>query len=503
MAGGEPMASYLTTVDIGSFDLHSYRRDGIGLVDAVDPDLFDPVAEPRTGKQYALSRKTGDGPSYKRLARTIAVPTSGGRLSFSVTRDTEPGWDFMFVEAHPVGSGDWTTLPDENGHTSRDTGFVCPFWLGLHPHLRHYQTAEADGSCAPTGTTGAWHAASGSSDGYERWRVDLSAYAGEDVRVSISYASDDVVQLAGVFVDDIVVSRGAGSTSFEDDGNTFDGWEVPGPPPGSPPNPNDWIVGTGADNPPTFGEVAEGSFARQPEILRFLSSDFGPYPFSASGGIVDDDDRLGFALETQTRPVYSKYFFHSPESGDSVVVHELAHQWFGDSLAVARWRHIWLNEGFATYAEWLWSGREGLGTPQQIFDFFYSVIPAEDPFWALRIGNPGPDHLFDFPVYARGAMTLHQLRQKVGSADFFAILQRWATSRAGDNVRTGEFVRLAEKVSGEELNPLFRKWLYTEKKPSLPGGRVGAGDFAADGRTAWNEAPAAARALLHRVVRPR
>ena len=62
-------------------------------------------------------------------------------------------------------------------------------------------------------------------------------------------------------------------------------------------------------------------------------------------------------------------------------MHELAHQWFGDSLAVAQWQHIWLNEGFATYAEWLWSEREGLGTAQEIFDFFYDVIPPDDPFW--------------------------------------------------------------------------------------------------------------------------
>ena len=180
----------------------------------------------------------------------------------------------MFVEAHTVGQDDWTTLPDLNGHTSQDTGFVCPFWLSLHPFLEHYQTGTAEG-CDPVGTTGEWWAASGFSDGYEQWTVDLSGYAGSTVEVSISYASDDVVQLTGVFVDDIVVSTGEGSTSFENDGDTLDGWTVPGAPPGSQPNPNDWIVGTVDDAPPSLGEIAEGSLARQPEIIDFLEGLFG------------------------------------------------------------------------------------------------------------------------------------------------------------------------------------------------------------------------------------
>jgi len=97
----------------------------------------------------------------------------------------------------------------------------------------------------------------------------------------------------------------------------------------------------------TFGDIAAGSFARQGEILDFLERRFSRYPFSTGGGIVDDYDNLQFALETQTRPIYSKLFFTSPAEGDSVVVHELAHQWFGDSVALAAWKHIWLNEGFA------------------------------------------------------------------------------------------------------------------------------------------------------------
>ena len=457
----EPMASYLTTATIGEFDVSAYRRDGIRYWDAIDPDLFTAPA-PRTGDQFALSQPADL--AYKRLARTITVPAGGAQLSFWLTRNTEANWDFVFVEAHPVGSDEWTTLPDLNGHTSQDTTLACPSWLGLHPFLGHYQTDNGDDTCSPTGTSGEWWAASGASDGYEEWAVDLSGYAGSDVEVSISYATDGSVQLPGLFVDDVVMSSGPGSTSFEDDGDTLDGWTVTGAPEGSEANPNDWIVGTTEDVPPTTGEVAAGSLARQPEIIAFLSESFGPYPFSAAGGIVDDADGLGFALENQTRPVYSKDFFFSPESGDSVVVHELAHQWFGDSLALKRWQHIWLNEGFATYAEWLWSEREGLGTAQEIFDSL-SGIPADDPFWALTIGDPGPDRLFDGAMYDRGGMTLHALRLAVGDEVFFRILRRWAQSRAGGNVTTPQFIRLAERISGQDLGAFFQAWLFTAAKP--------------------------------------
>lgn len=195
------MASYLTTIDIGHFDVNSYERGGLSYADAVDPRLDEPVAVPRTGSRFALSQRADS--SYKRLSRTISVPADGGELSFWVNRQTEQDWDYFMVEAHPVGSRDWTTLPDRNGHTSRSTGNSCPYWLPIHPFLRHYQTAGQAGGCRPHGTTGVWRAATGSSDGYEHWVVDLDRYAGSDVQVSLSTVSDDVFQLYGAFVDDV------------------------------------------------------------------------------------------------------------------------------------------------------------------------------------------------------------------------------------------------------------------------------------------------------------
>jgi len=214
------------------------------------------------------------------------------------------------------------------------------------------------------------------------------------------------------------------------------------------------------DNP-SPGELVEGIFARQPEIIRFLEGIAGDYPFEAAGGIVDDFPELFFALETQTRPVYSMLFFQDDFLSQLVVVHELAHMWYGDNLRVKNWQHIWLNEGFATYMEWLW-----FDTAEENFQGL-AGIPADDPFWDVKTGDPGPTDLFDTEaVYLRGALTLHALRLEVGDEAIFDILKQWAQTQAGDTVRTSEFVALAEKVSGKQLDDLFRAWLYKEAKPA-------------------------------------
>lgn len=458
----EPMATYLAGMAIGELTIASYERDGLKYWDAIDADLFDTIVPP-TGSQFVRSGQAEL--SYKRLSRAIAVPDTGAQLSFWITRRTEPAWDHFFVEAHGVGEDDWTTLPDTDGITTRDTGQACPYWLALHPFLSHYQSAPAtDGEpCSPAGTTGEWWAASGVNPDPEQWTIDLSAWAGRSVEVSLTYASDDVYQEDGIWIDDIVVSTGEGSTSFEDDDDPFDGWFVAGAPEGSASNANDWTLGTAADSPPPLADAIRATLARQPEIINFLEQSFGPYPFDVAGAIAVDAGQ-GFALENQTRPIY-------PASrlvgGDWLVVHELAHQWFGDSLGVQAWQHIWLNEGFASYAEWLWYEQLGEQTAQEAFDSIYAGIPADDPSWSLVIGDPGPEHLFDDPVYYRGAMTLHQLRVTVGDATFFEILQTWTEAHAGQSVTTDEFIALAESLAERDLSSLFDAWLFTAEKPSL------------------------------------
>ncbi|AGL19135.1 peptidase M1 membrane alanine aminopeptidase [Actinoplanes sp. N902-109] len=216
----------------------------------------------------------------------------------------------------------------------------------------------------------------------------------------------------------------------------------------------------------TYQRVAK-SFAREPEILRFLSGYFGPYPFRAAGGIVDADGEWGYALENQGRPIYTPQDFGSQEAGDDVVVHELAHQWYGDSVSVQRWSDIWLNEGFATYAEWLWSEHEGLGTVQENFDHVYAT-PATSSLWRAKPADPGAPNLFIGAVYNRGAMTLQALRLAVGDRAFFSILRSWARTHRGGNGSTAQFIALAERVSGRNLDALFTAWLYTPSKPAHP-----------------------------------
>ena len=214
--------------------------------------------EPHSGSGYVYSQ-IGDV-SYKRLMRTIDVPAGGADMSFWTSYAIEAGWDEVFVEAHTVGQDDWTTLPDVNGHTSSATGDSCPAgWRDLHPQLDHYQTLNPDSTCSPTGTTGAWNAATGNSGGWQQWKVDLGAYAGKQVEISISYVSDWATQGLGVFVDDIAVSTGSGSTSFE---TGLDGWTVPGAPAGSSTNPNDFIRTSGAGFP-------EGAVVATDDTLMF------------------------------------------------------------------------------------------------------------------------------------------------------------------------------------------------------------------------------------------
>jgi len=215
---------------------------------------------------------------------------------------------------------------------------------------------------------------------------------------------------------------------------------------------------------PDLGTLADASLARQPEIVSFLEDNFGPYPFETVGAIVDDSKDLWFALETQTRPIYPRYAFKH-RWGDYFLVHELAHQWYGDLVALGRWRDIWLNEGFATYAEWLWTEHEDVGTPQEILGAIYAEIPADDPFWEVAIGDPGPLYLFHEATYIRGGMTLQALRNEVGDAAFWEILRAWADEHAFGTGTTPELVELAERVSGLDLDGLFETWLFTPEKP--------------------------------------
>jgi murein tripeptide amidase MpaA len=213
---------------------------------------------PHTGDQFVYSQLADV--SYKRLTREIAVPAGGGDLTFWTSYDTEEHWDHLMVEARTAGGDDWTTLPEASGTiTSQDTGESCKQensggWRTLHPFLDHYQTQQGTSACLPTGNTdppGEWNAASGNSNGWVQWTIDLGAYAGGTVEISIAFVSDWATQNLGVFIDDVTLPDGT-FTSFE---SGLDGWEVSGPPEGSGANSNDWTV-TDADGFPVGSTIS-------------------------------------------------------------------------------------------------------------------------------------------------------------------------------------------------------------------------------------------------------
>ena len=191
--------------------------------------------DPHTGDWYMYSQLADQG--WKRLSRTVDLTgATSGALNFQISYDTEAGWDHVIVEAHQVGSDDWTTLPDSNGHTIQETGDSCAAgWVDIHPFVAHYQGAD----CSPTGSSGAWNSATGNSSGWQEWNVDLTAYAGHQVELSISYLTDWGTQGLGVFVDDTTVTLdgvAATETSFEDG---LGGW-TPAPAPEGSRETNNW-----------------------------------------------------------------------------------------------------------------------------------------------------------------------------------------------------------------------------------------------------------------------
>ncbi|MCS0604130.1 M1 family metallopeptidase [Streptomyces sp. LP11] len=193
----------------------------------------------------------------------------------------------------------------------------------------------------------------------------------------------------------------------------------------------------------------------------YWSQVFGPYPFEETGAIVDDMPEAGFSLEVQSKPVYSAV------RNETTIVHELAHQWFGDSVSVARWQDIWLNEGFATYAQWLWAEHQGTRSAHDSFRAGYDSRPADSSFWDIKVADPQRDTMFASAVYQRGAMTLQALREKIGDRAFFRLLPTWTRLHRYGNADTADFIRLAERVSGQQLDGFFDTWLFTTGKPAL------------------------------------
>jgi aminopeptidase N len=206
-------------------------------------------------------------------------------------------------------------------------------------------------------------------------------------------------------------------------------------------------------------------FARQPEMMTVFTDLFGPYPFDDYAVVVVDEE-LDVPVEAQGLSIFGRNHVDGRRGSERLVAHELAHQWFGNSLTVADWRHIWLNEGFAKYAEWLWS--EFSGGPSTAAHAAKSRTRLSLMGQDIRIADPGLRRLFDDRVYERGALTLHALRTVIGHAAFVALLREWTATYRHWTVTTEEFTALAQRHSAHPLDGLFRMWLYDTKLPALP-----------------------------------
>ena len=216
---------------------------------------------------------------------------------------------------------------------------------------------------------------------------------------------------------------------------------------------------------PEVAVRAATAAAATPEMLRFLSGWFGRYPFSTYGIMVPDGGPRSLAFEAQTFSLIASDLFRDSTLASAILAHELAHQWFGDSVSPKTWDETWLNEGFATYAEWLWSDH-ALGDPLQgeVDRAVNAVRRSPD----VATDDPGVDEMFGTAPYERGALTLHALRLTIGDEMFVKILRTYVERFGGKTATTEDFISVANEVSGQNLTRFFRSWLGPGPLPELP-----------------------------------
>lgn len=204
---------------------------------------------------------------------------------------------------------------------------------------------------------------------------------------------------------------------------------------------------------------------RVPRMMETFIEAFGPYPLSKYVVVVTEDE-LEIPIEAQGMATFGSNHVDGQHGSDRLIAHELAHQWFGNSVGVASWQHIWLNEGFACYSEWIWSEASGDLTAQQRAMHYYEKLAAlpQD----LLVGDPGPQEMFDDRIYKRGALTVHALRLALGDEAFFDMVRAWTHAKQHDVTTTAEFEAHVRAQTGRDLTPLFDAWLRQRELPPFP-----------------------------------
>src|SRR3954471_24284363 len=210
--------------------------------------------------------------------------------------------------------------------------------------------------------------------------------------------------------------------------------------------------------PDQLNDTSRARLAGIGNVIDYFSSVFGPYPFSSVGAIADVTN-AGYQMETQTRPEFTS------ANGLSALAHELAHQWYGDNVAVYRMRDVWLSEGFATFANWLYTEHNGGTTAQASFNTQYARAD-NNALWNNTVVDPGVTNQYqNATVYTRGGMTLQALRAKIGDTAFFNTLRAYTATFGGSVATTSDFMAIAQRESGQDLRDFFKVWLYTPGKP--------------------------------------
>ncbi|GGV85757.1 zinc metalloprotease [Streptomyces griseoloalbus] len=217
--------------------------------------------------------------------------------------------------------------------------------------------------------------------------------------------------------------------------------------------------------------------AKTPGQISWMEDKAGRYPF-ATYGLLMADASIGFALETQTLSLFERELFTDPALPpwyvESIMVHELAHQWFGNSVGPRTWSDLWLNEGHATWYEALYAEERGGRTLEARMRAAYEASDgwraAGGPPAAPRAPEPGRQiGIFRPNVYAGAALVLYALREEIGRTAFERLERDWVTRHRDGTATTSDFVRLASHIAGRDLAGFLNPWLYGARTPSMPG----------------------------------